>query len=413
MTDRPFAEVFALGSELTTGAKLDTNSRWLSAELAGLGIETRFHHTAADDLPAMLEELRAAAVRSDWVLVTGGLGPTADDLTREALAALAGAELVEDPASLAHVEACFARSGREMPPRNRVQALLPRGAEALPNPHGTAPGVWLRLPPGGAGGPTGCTVAALPGVPAEMRPMFRDSVVSRLSAGGLLIRTARINLFGAGESAVEERLGDLTARGRVPEVGITAHEATITLRIVARGPDPAAIERQFAAVRRVVDERVGDLVFGTEDETLAGVVLRELRAAGRTLAVAEVGTGGRLSDWLAAEDDPADPAFLGGVLAPTAERLAGLLGCRGTDAGTLAAAVRDRAGATEGLFVPSAGGSDGPSILGVAAAAGTATREYHPAGDAAIARSRLGKWALGSLLSELDARFWRGPAPPR
>ena len=399
------AEIFALGSELTTGAKLDTNSRWLSEQLAGLGIDTRFHHTAADDLPAMLEELRAAARRSELVLLTGGLGPTADDLTREALAELAGVPLVEDAASLAHVLGCYRRFGRRMPPRNRVQALLPRGAGAIPNPRGTAPGVWFELPPGPVGGAAGCTLVALPGVPAEMRPMFRDAVAPRLPRGPNLLRVARVNLFGAGESSVEERLGDLTARGRTPEVGITAHEATITLRIVARGPDEAEIERQFAATRVLVRERVADLLFGEEDETLAGRALTELR--GRSLATAEVGTGGRLAEWLTAEDDPDRPAFRGGVAAASADGLARLLGADSADPAALAAAARERAGADFALFTPPLAEGGERRIL-LAGPDGTDETRYRHAGDAAIARSRLAKTALKLLFDALR----RPSAPP-
>ncbi|MFH5806556.1 CinA family nicotinamide mononucleotide deamidase-related protein [Alienimonas sp. DA493] len=398
------AEIFALGSELTTGAKLDTNSQWLSVELAARGIETRFHHTVADDLPAMLDELRAAARRSELVILTGGLGPTADDLTRDALAALAGVPLVEDAASLEHVQACYRRFGRPMPPRNRVQALVPTGAEVVPNPRGTAPGLWMTLPPGDApdapGGPGGCTLVALPGVPAEMKPMFRESVAPRLPRGANLIRVARVNLFGAGESAVEERLGDLTARGRTPEVGITAHEATITLRVVARGGDEAEIERQFAEVRRLAAERVGELIFGEEDDTLAGRVLATLRERGETLAVVEVGTGGRLADWLTDEDDPAAPAYLGGVIETRDDRCLG----EPVSPGGAAERVRQRWGATYALFTPSLSVDADVRELTLATPDGSVREPYRHAGDSAIARSRLAKAALDLLRRRLADR---------
>ena len=413
-----FAEVFALGSELTTGAKLDTNSRWLSAELAALGIDTRFHHTAADDAAAMLDELRAAAARSDVILLTGGLGATADDLTRPVLAELAGVPLELHEPSLRHVEELYRRSGRPMPPANRMQAMVPAGGEPIPNPRGTAPGVWLALPPGPAGGERGCAIAAMPGVPAEMKPMFRASVAPRLPHGTNRIRVARVNLFGAGETSVEERLGDLTARGRVPEVGITAHEATITLRVVARGPDDAAIEAQFAAAKRLIADRVPELIFGEEDDTLPGCVLRLLRDRGETLATAEVGTGGRLAEWLTAEDDPLAARFLGGFTAPSAAALARLLGCDPAPA-ALAAAARDRAGATHGLFTPAQvapgggagnpGGEDREETLAWAGPDGPVTVGYRPAGGPDIARSRLAKAALDLLRRRLAPL----PAVPR
>ena len=398
------AEIFALGSELTTGAKLDTNSQWLSVELAGLGIETRFHHTVADDLAMMLDELRAAARRSELVLLTGGLGPTADDLTRDVLAQLAGVPLEEDADSLAQVQERYRRFGRPMPAKNRVQALFPAGAEVVPNPRGTAPGIWLTLPPGAepeaAGGAGGCTLVALPGVPAEMRPMFLDSVAPRLPRGANLIRVARVNLFGAGESAVEERLGDLTARGRVPEVGITAHEATITLRIVARASDEATVQRQFEEVKRLAAERVGELIFGEEDDTLAGRVLAELRRRGETLAVAEVGTGGRLADWLSAEDEPAAPAFVGGVIEAHDRTCLG----SAVEPGDAADCVRRQWGTTFGLFTPSQHAGDEPGSLTLATPDGDVREPYRHAGDSAIARSRQAKAALDLLRRRLAGR---------
>ena len=402
------AEVVALGSELTTGAKLDTNSQWLSAELAWLGIETRFHHTVADDLPAMVDCLRAAAARSEVVVLTGGLGPTADDLTRPALAELAGVPLELHEPSLRHVEELYRRSGRPMPAANRAQALLPRGAEAIGNPRGTAPGVWMEVPPGAVGGAGGCVLAALPGVPAEMKPMFRESVAPRLPRGANLIRVARLNLFGAGESAVEERLGDLTARGRVPEVGITAHQATITLRIVARGRDEAEVARQFAGTKKTARRRVGELIFGEEDETLTGCVLRRLRAAGKTLCVLEGGTGGRLADWLSTEDDPAAPAFLGGETV----RARG-----GPDAATAAEALRTRCGADLCLVTPAAGGAggdgnDGGGELLLAGADGVVRERYTPAGGPDIARSRLAKAALDLARRRLPPPPTAPDAPP-
>ncbi|NNJ24585.1 CinA family nicotinamide mononucleotide deamidase-related protein [Alienimonas chondri] len=394
------AEIFALGSELTTGAKLDTNSQWLSVELAGAGIETRFHHTVADDLPAMLSELRAASRRSELVLLTGGLGPTADDLTRESLAQLAGVPLVEDAASLAHVQECYRRFGRTMPAANRVQALIPAGAEVIPNRHGTAPGLWMTVPPGEIGGDGGCTLIALPGVPAEMRPMFRESVLPRLPRGANLIRVARMNLFGAGESAVEERLGDLTARGRTPEVGITAHEATITLRIVARAPDEAGVQRQFEETKRIAVERAEELIFGEEDETLAGCVLNLLRERGETLAIAEVGTGGRLADWLTQEDVPDARAFLGGLVEPTETICLGAA----VAPGEAASEVRSRWGATYGLFTPALDESGAERAIVLATPDREVRATYRHAIDSAIARSRLAKAALDLLRRHLLGR---------
>src|SRR5437763_8029810 len=170
-------EILSIGSELTSGQNLGTNSQWLSRRLAEIGIPVTYHTTVADDLDANVEVFRTAARRAGLVLITGGLGPTQDDLTREALARAAGVELAFHEESFRQVQELFARRGRAMPERNRVQAYFPAGAEPIPNDHGTAPGVWMTI--GGA------AVAAMPGVPSEMVAMFRQRVLPRLPALGL------------------------------------------------------------------------------------------------------------------------------------------------------------------------------------------------------------------------------------
>src|ERR1700679_3299264 len=163
------AEIIAIGSELTSGQSLDTNSQWLSQQFSALGITVAFHTTLSDVMTDHLTGFKIASERADRVVMSGGLGPTQDDLTREALALVAGVPLVEDPDSLAAIAAMFARRNRVMSERNRVQALFPPGAEPLLNPVGTAPGIWMRI--GRA------TVACLPGVPHEMKRMFQEQVV--------------------------------------------------------------------------------------------------------------------------------------------------------------------------------------------------------------------------------------------
>ena len=307
------AEIIAIGSELTTGAKLDTNSQWLSLELSEVGIPVRYHQTMADDLPHVIEVLRTAAARSDLVLITGGLGPTLDDLTRQALADLAGVELVLHQESLDAIRRMFEKRNRNMPERNVIQAMFPSGSEPIPNRRGTAPGIWLELPRENR---PACNMAALPGVPSEMKLMFREQILPRLSGSGRVIRRARINCFGVGESDAEERLGDVTARGRDPEVGITAHEATITLRITAEGETAEECQKKIAETKAVIEKRMGILVFGEEDEELEDIVVRMLRERGLTLGTAESGTGGLLAHWLT--DVPNfEAVYLGGLIAPT------------------------------------------------------------------------------------------------
>jgi nicotinamide-nucleotide amidase len=285
------AEVIAIGDELVSGQRLDTNSRWLSAELGVLGIPVAFHTTAADTLEAGIEAFRIAAGRAEIVVATGGLGPTADDLTRDVLAALAAEPLALDRPSLEAIESRFAARGAPCPDSNRRQAMFPVGSRVIANPLGTAPGIDLTVTNAGRTS----RIFALPGVPAEMRPMWQASVAPAVLAmlpEAATIVQRRIKCFGAGESAIEAMLPDLVRRGRDPLVGITAHEATITLRIAARGRDAEECTAKIAATERLIRDCLGELVFGVEDEELEDAALAAVAATGGRLAIGESGTGG-------------------------------------------------------------------------------------------------------------------------
>lgn len=307
------AEIISVGTELTTGAKLDTNSQWLSLELAELGITVLAHQTISDELDVMVDALQTAADRAEIVLVTGGLGPTLDDLTREAMARFANVDLVQHDPSLEHVKSMFAKRNRPMPERNIIQAMFPRGSDPLPNPRGTAPGIFMSYHRQDG---TTARIAALPGVPSEMKQMFRQQVVPRLDGSGKVIRRARINLFGVGESQAEEILGDLTARGRDPDVGITVHEATITLRITATGSTADECREKIEKTRATIVNRMGTLVFGVEDEELEHALVRILTQRRATLSTAESGTGGLLAHRLTGVKG-FESCYMGGVVVPT------------------------------------------------------------------------------------------------
>ena len=310
------AEIIAVGSELTSGAKLDTNSQWLSQQLTDLGIRVHFHTTVADDLAENVDVLRTACRRAKLVLITGGLGPTLDDLTRQAMADLTGVQLVLDDTSLATVREMFERRGRTMPARNEVQAMFPEGSEALANPIGTAPGIWMEFDASGEGEPS--RIAAMPGVPSEMYRMFDEQVRPRLPASGAVIRRARVNCFGLGESHTEQLLGELTARGRDPEVGITAHEATITLRISAHGRTAEDCDVKINEAVREARRLLGHYVYGIEDEELEDVLVRTLSERNRSLATVESGTGGLMSHRLMTAAG-ADGCFTGGLVLPSTD----------------------------------------------------------------------------------------------
>ncbi len=294
------AEVIAIGDELTTGQRLDTNSQWIARELSVLGIPVVFHTTITDSLDDGVAAFRIAASRADVIVATGGLGPTADDLTRDVLSLAVGLPLELSEVALAAVEARFATRVMPMPATNRRQAMFPQGSRIIPNPDGTAPGIDLDIAKVGGGT---CRAFALPGVPSEMRVMWEQSVKQALlamqpDASTLVFR--RIKCFGAGESAVETMLPDLIRRGRDPLVGITAHEATITLRIAARGRTVPECLAKIAPTEAIIRECLGQLVYGVEDDEIQDAALAAVDAAGATLATIEVATHGQVASLFAA-----------------------------------------------------------------------------------------------------------------
>jgi nicotinamide-nucleotide amidase len=413
------AEIISIGTELTTGAKLDTNSQWLSLELQAVGIPVTYHVTVADDFEANLNVLRKAVERSEIVLITGGLGPTLDDLTRDVLAKLAGAKLVLHEPSLEIIRGMFARRQREMPERNIVQAMFPEGSDPIPNRRGTAPGIYMEVPRPGR---PPCRVAAMPGVPSEMKVMFHDDVLPRIrppEAAGIVIRHARVNCFGLGESAAEERLRDVTARGRDPEVGITVHEATITLRIVAHALTETEALDKIAATKVLIYERMGEYAYGEEDEELEHVVVRLLRERKQSLAVAEAATGGLVAQRLTGVPGSAE-CFWGGLVVsgegwaaaqtwimPAAVDPSGLVSAAAVRA--LATSCRSRFGADWAIAAGECsrtddheGAAEAPVVfIAVAGGDGARAIELNVAGDPAIVRSRVAKSLLNLLRLKL------------
>jgi len=319
------AEIISIGDELTSGQRLDTNSQWLSTRLGELGIAAMYHTTVADDLEANVRVFRTAIERADLIISTGGLGPTADDLTRDALATAAGVELDFLPSVFAHIESLFARRKRAMPERNRVQAMFPRGSRVIPNPEGTAPGIDIDIPRQGRGA---ARIFALPGVPSEMRGMWEQTVgpaIARMFGAPRIIRHKVIKCFGVGESDLEAMVPDLIRRGRDPQVGITVHDATISLRITASGESTEACYRAMQPTIDTIHQCLGTLVFGEGTDELEHAVLRLLIAQFKTVATAEWASGGTIAHWLAAVPESGGQ-FRGGVVLRDSQSLAGLLG---------------------------------------------------------------------------------------
>jgi nicotinamide-nucleotide amidase len=361
------AEIVAIGTELVSGQSLDTNSQWLSRSLGALGISVHFHTGLGDDLAENIAALQIACARADLVITSGGLGPTQDDLTREALADVAGVPLVEDAESLAAIAAMFARRNRPMAERNRVQALRPEGAETLPNSVGSAPGIWMTI--------GRSRVACLPGVPHELKRMFSEQVVPRLhslGAGSRVIVHRKINLFGRGESEIEAQALDLTARGRVPEVGITASEATISFRIVGEGATEADALAQIEPTAAIIYDRFGQFIVGEGSDDVVDSLVHELLTKKTTLAVAESCTGGLIAHEITSLPGVSE-VFPGGVVSYANAAKVDLLGVppellnshgavSPEVAEAMAIGVRERFHADIGLSVTGVAGPSGGTL---------------------------------------------------
>jgi competence/damage-inducible protein CinA-like protein len=284
------AELISVGSEITVGDTRDTNAGELARDLTQRGVQVLRLGAVPDDLSVVRDALEAAASNADLVVTTGGLGPTPDDLTREAIAALVGEEPTIDPEMEAWLRDRFERRGMAFPEVNLKQAWRIPSAEPLPNPNGTAPGWLVRLP-------GDHVIVTLPGPPREMRAMWHDEAVPRLSRRGLgreiVARTFR--LHGIGESHVAELLGDALLRGNDPDVATYARVEAVDVRVASSGPGAQQRVNEAAAK---VEEQLGKYIWATGDTTWADAVSAALAGRGWTLALSELGTGGALTSLL-------------------------------------------------------------------------------------------------------------------
>lgn len=281
------AEILAVGTELLLGQIANTNARWMSEALATIGVDVMHHQAVGDNLERIVEAMRLSAGRADVVIVTGGLGPTQDDITRDALGVLMGAPMVRHPELEDLLRGKFRSFGRrEMPESNLRQADVPEGARYIAPSRGTAPGLVAELP-GGA------RVYAVPGVPEEMVEMMEGTIVPELaSSADAVVRSRVLRCAGIGESALAERVDDLFSGSANPTIAFLASSGEVRVRITAKA---ATAEEADALIEPVADEvrrRLGNEVFTSEDESLEEAVVRLLGVAGTTLACAESITGG-------------------------------------------------------------------------------------------------------------------------
>jgi nicotinamide-nucleotide amidase len=286
---RKTASIVSIGNELLSGRTVDTNAAYLAGRLRTIGIPVVSVHGVADEESAIRRAFGRAMDEADIVIATGGLGPTDDDLTRQAIAGFLGVELTLREDLLEKLRRFFVRRGIEMPERNAIQAHVPEGAIAIENEMGTAPGVRAEKDES--------VLFALPGVPREMKRMFEAQVLPELRglAGGQAVAVKRLRCFGAGESRIAELVGEAMRRERNPLVNCTAHTGIITLEIVATAAEQGRAEEMAASEERALRLSLGEVVYGVENQTLAEVIGESLTRTGQTVALAESCTGGLLA----------------------------------------------------------------------------------------------------------------------
>jgi nicotinamide-nucleotide amidase len=286
------ASLITIGNELLSGQTVNTNAAYLGRQLLSLDIPVVRQHSVPDELDAIKQALSLASEEADIVLVTGGLGPTDDDLARQGLANFLGVDLKVCDDLLDDIKAMFAVRNKPMPGINRVQAALPEGTAAIANAYGTAPGIEARF--------KGTAYFCMPGVPTEMRHMFTDSVVPVLKrmTGKQAIEVRKLKCVGIGESTLAEKLGDAMQRDRNPLINCTVDCGIITLHIIGKSAtrDQAAQLVADEAVR--LREILGPWVFGTGDQTLVAVIGKRLCEQGKTLSLAESCTGGLIAKYI-------------------------------------------------------------------------------------------------------------------
>jgi nicotinamide-nucleotide amidase len=283
------AILISIGDELVLGQTLDTNAAWLSERLAGLGIPVVEHVTVGDDYERLAATLQRCGQDGEIIIVTGGIGPTEDDLTRQVVAKILDKPLVLDEASLKHIQELFHQRNMEMPERNRIQAMIPEGSNVIANPTGTAAGLMAHI------GHSQCFV--LPGVPSEMKVMYNESVepVIATERENNIIVSRRLHLIGMSESELAEKLGDIMSRDRNPLVNCAVAKGIITLRIIASAKNGHDAKLMIKPIEKKLRDILGTNIYGSDEQTLADVVVQLLVERKQTLSVVESCTGG----WLA------------------------------------------------------------------------------------------------------------------
>ena len=407
------AEIVAIGSELLAPDRSDTNSLWLTEQLNSIGIEVKLKTIVGDDDARLEEAIRDALRRSKVVITTGGLGPTEDDITRKVAARAMGRRLLLDEAVLEEIREKFKAFGRPMPERNSRQAMVIDGAEVLPNPNGSAPGLFIEH--------EGTSVALLPGPPREMKPMFENHILARLGskAGNLVVVRRVLKVAGMGESAVDEKIAPVYTQYTNPQTTILFNKSEIEVQLTATARTREEAEALLDKVSMQIEEKLGHSIFSFRGETIEEVVGLKLSLGGYTLAVAESCTGGLIAQRLT--DVPGSSKyFIEGVVAYSNDAKMRRLDVEpilimehgavsAPVAEAMAVGIRRRANSDFGLSVTGIAGPDGGSeekpvglvYIALANDVRTEHRKLVLPGDRSLIRWRASQAALDLLRRRL------------
>ena len=407
------AEIIAIGSELLAPDRSDTNSLWLTERLNRLGIEVKLKTIVGDDDARLEEAIRDATRRSKVVITTGGLGPTEDDITRKITARALGRRLLLDESVLAEIKQRFQSFGVAMPERNSRQAMVIEEAEVLPNPNGTAPGMFMDH--------AGTAIVLLPGPPREMQPMFENHVASRLEgrAGNIRVVRRMLRVAGLGESAVDEKIAPVYTQYDNPQTTILFNQSEIEVHLTARGRTEVEANALLDQVVLQIEERLGNSIFAFAGEKMEEVVGLKLAVGGYTLSVAESCTGGLLAQRLT-EVPGSSKYFIEGVVTYANEAKTRVLGVEpilllehgavsAPVAEAMAEGIRTRAETDFGLSItgvagPSGGTEEKPVgtvFIALASEVGTEHRKLKLPGDRQLIRWRASQAALDLLRRRL------------
>ncbi len=407
-------EVLAVGTELLIGQIVNANAATIGRRLAEEGHDAHYQVVVGDNIERIATAIRAALGRADAVIITGGLGPTQDDLTREGISEATGRQLEFVQGAADRLRARFASAGRTMPEANLRQAERPLGAEFLPNPKGTAPGLALVH--------EGCQVFAVPGVPEEMEALLEHEILPRLRGGGQgIVKSRLIRTWGSSESRVAEMLDDLYGPAN-PSIAFLASSGEIKVRITAKASSEAEADALIGPIEQVVCERLGSRVFGVDQDTIEVIVLGLLEERRWYLATAESATGGLIASRITSVPG-ASNAFRGAVVTYATDLKTGMLGVpeslierEGVVSESTAVAMADGAATTLGAeVVVSVTGSAGPDaqerpvgtmIIGVHTPEGTKARTMRFPGDRERVRVYTATAALHLVRLAVTGEWW-------